>query len=334
MEACHSTIKLATIKKRSGFELSSQALIKPVRAGFSYRENQSVSGDAPKDFLRIYEYGRGFKRNPKNWPAHIAKVGHKFYPMESVTEHLLTRIGELLGLRMAKSRLMWVRGQLRFLSEYFLRKDESLVHGAEIFAGYLAEKDLRFVEQVEEQSMSNEIFTFQVVEAAVKCTFPPESEVILRDFVRLLAFDSIVGNNDRHFFNWGVITHVRGARPPRFSPIYDTARAFFWNMTEEGLTNSGRAVDQMLGRYVRNSFPKTGWDGCKSLNHFDLVLKIYEDRPMFRSTVKELYVANLPDMVQSLLDGEFRDLFSEIRKLFILKCLKMRLGNFAEIVTM
>src|SRR5205085_5164216 len=129
-----------------------------------------VSGDAPKDFLLIYNHGRKNKARMHEWPAYIAKVGHKLYPNESITEHLLTRIGQVLGMEMARSRLMWVRGQLRFLSEYFLREGEMLVHGAEIFAGYLADKD--FVEEVGEDRREREIFTFQVVDDSVLNRFP------------------------------------------------------------------------------------------------------------------------------------------------------------------
>ena len=332
METNLSAIRRAEIRARSGFEIVSDPSIKHVRQGFFARVNLEVSGDAPKDFLRIYEYDRGKKANPNTWPAHIAKVGHKYYPIESVTEHLLTRIGEQLGLNIARSRLMWVRGQLRFLSEYFLGRNESLVHGAEIFSGYLA-ADRQFVEQVEEMKMSNEIFTFQVVEAAVKSRFPEQADEILQEFVRLIAFDAIVGNNDRHFYNWGVITHVAGDRPPRFSPVYDTARALFWNVTEDGLSEQEHRFEDFLRKYVLGSYPKTGWDRCKSLNHFDLVLKIFEDRPIYRKTITNLYVENLLERVQILLDGEFANLLSPIRKHFISACLKMRLGKYAEIAT-
>lgn len=49
----------------------------------------------------------------------------------------------------------------------------------------------------------------------------------------MLVFDAIVGNNDRHFYNWGVIVDLKGMKPPRFSPVYDTARGLFWNQSEE-----------------------------------------------------------------------------------------------------
>ena len=324
----------ADIRRRSGFEIHSQAEIQPLRQGYFRKIEISMSGEAPKDFLQIYEHGRGRKSNPASWPRYIAKVGQKYYPNESVTEQLLTRLGQLLGLQMASSRLMWVRGQLRFLSEYFLREDESLIHGAEIFAGYLAD-DNEFVQQVEEMNMSQEIFTLQVVEAAIKRRFPEQAEGILQDFVRLIGFDAVVGNNDRHFFNWGVITQVSGERPPRFSPVYDTARALFWNTDEAGLDKFDRRgeFEQHLRKYVEHSFPKTGWEGVKSPNHFQIVRKIVEERPAYRQALVQLNDRDLPEKARKLLDEEFGGMFSDRRKKFIVSCIKKRLEYFSLAVT-
>jgi hypothetical protein len=329
-----ATIARAEIKRTSGFDITSHPTIQPLRSGFFQKINISISGDAPKDFVRIYEYGRCRKAHTETWPAHIAKVGQKYYPNESVTEHLLTRIGQTLGLSMASSRLMWFRGQLRFLSEYFLREDESLIHGAEIFAGYLAD-DREFVQQVEEQGMTQEIFTLQVVEAAVRNRFPAQADTILQDFIRLVAFDALAGNNDRHFFNWGVITHVTGARPPRFSPIFDTARALFWNTDEAGLERFDRPsdFDRFLTKYTEHCYPKTGWEGLRHPNHFQLVRKIVEERPIYWETLARLWLTDLPQKVQDLLYGEFGGLLSARRKRFIVSCVRKRLEYYTRAIT-
>ena len=92
-----NSVRPAEIKKRSGFEVVSHPTIDHLRDGFFCKVDASVSGDAPKDFLRIYVYGRGRKSKPTSWPAYIAKVGQKYYPNESITEQLLTRIGQLMG---------------------------------------------------------------------------------------------------------------------------------------------------------------------------------------------------------------------------------------------
>ena len=112
----------------------------------------TLTGDAPKGFVRLYEFqrdGRTRRRNPSTWPLYIAKTGHKWYPVESITEHLLNRLGTVFG--------------------------------------------------IEQANLSRDLFTLQFVERAVTKAFPKERDAILGDLVRLLLFDAMVGNNDRHF---------------------------------------------------------------------------------------------------------------------------------------
>ena len=300
--------------------------------GLFSKMNWTIVGEAPKDFLRIYEYGSSNRTRPDRWPGYIAKVGQKWYPNESITEHLLTRLGQRLGLKIADSRLMWVRGQLRFLSRYFLRPDESLIHGAEIFAGYLA--DAEFVQEVEARNQSREVFTYQVVEEALRSRFPDQAEEILQGFVRLLAFDAVVGNNDRHYYNWGVVTQVTGKRPAKLAPIYDTARALFWNTTERKLASveHGNRVNVFEKKYLDDCQPKTGWDGRPSINHFPLMGILAIERPEMLPVLRALPVEHLPQDAQALLEGEFAGLLSCRRARFVLSCLQKRVQGFKEAI--
>jgi len=71
-------IRTEKILEYSGRLRTLDGLVPYLREGFVYVEkNQPLTGDAPKLFIREYEYGVALKRNPKNWPAYIAKVGHK-----------------------------------------------------------------------------------------------------------------------------------------------------------------------------------------------------------------------------------------------------------------
>ena len=317
---------------RSGFDVPIPSGLPCLKTGKFRVLNAAVAGDAPKDFLRIYQYGEGRRDHPKSWPAWIAKVGHKYYPNESITEHLLTRVGQSLEMNVADSQLMWFRGQLRFCSRYFLRpKYQSLVHGAEIFAGYLADKD--FVEEVEKRDEARNLFTFQFVEHALRSRFPDHWESLIEAFVRLLAFDAIVGNNDRHFYNWGVIIDVTGRRAPSFSPIFDTARAIYWNTTEDRLADIARDRKRRaahLIRYVDRCFPKTGWEGVTAPNHFALIGSIAAGRPQLRSVLSAIPVVQLKEAVQRLLGTEFKSLISPTRADFILECLDQRAILFQQ----
>jgi hypothetical protein len=326
------SLAIAGVENYSEFEVQSDPSIETLRSGRFRKEKLSVFGAAPKDFIRVYEHGSTNRANPSRWPAYIAKVGHKWYPNESITEHFLTRLGQGLGLRIADSRLMWVRGQLRFLSRFFLRRQQSLVHGAEIFSRHVGDEE--FVREVEENNASRDIFTFQVVEQAVAESFPEQAEDIIRDFTRLLGFDALIGNNDRHYYNWGVITDVTGSITPRFSPIFDTARALFWNTPESGLLEAEerKQVGQFITNYVVKCTPKTGWDGRRKINHFDLIGAICQERPALGPILQELGGFDIVQTAETLMDGEFCNLFSERRRNFVVSCLEKRLQEYRKCV--
>ena len=315
----------------SGFEISSQGVLPPLRKGYYTVVDQTIAGEAPKNFIRVYTYGKAKRSNPRKWPAYIAKVGHKWYPNESVTEHLLSRVGQLLGLKMAASLLVSAHGQVRFLSRYFLGPNQSLVHGAEIFAGYLEDKD--FVEEVERAGATRNLFTFQFIEEAIKAQFPGQASSILGAYTRMLAFDAIVGNNDRHHYNWGVVVHAHACHEPFFAPIYDSARALFWNDSESKLQAVKQNPDPQrlhafFERYVKNSKPKTGWNGEDDPDHFSLIQKIHHSYPDLRAELSGLYRPQFLRQVKEMLDSEFQPLMSPLRREMILECMERRLYRF------
>lgn len=314
-------------KRLTGFEGTRWRGVIPVlRKGYFYVSvDRSVGGDAPKDFIHVYQYRSGRRADPRTWPGYIAKIGHKWYPAESVTEQLLTRIGESLKLRMAESLLMNVEGQIRFLSRYFLKDGESLVHGAEIIAGYV--EDDQFVQDVGAQALEKDIFTFEVLSQAIATRFPNEKDSILMDFVRMLGYDALVGNQDRHLYNWGVVVHVQGRRPPTFSPIYDTARGLFWNQSEDGLV---RFQSQgALEKYVNAGQPLIGCDREANTNHFRLVANVAAHNSQYAKALEDLL--NQVDLteVAEVLSSEFTRLFSNLRRSVIIRCLQLRVDRFA-----
>lgn len=236
----------------------------------------------------------------------------------------MTRLGEILGLRMASSRLLVCDGQIRFLSRYFLRREESLVHGAEILGGYLA--DDKFVAAVGEEKLEQDVFTFAVFCEALRARFPANAEEILLDFVRMIGFDAIVGNQDRHLLNWGVIVHPTGIRAPRFSPVFDTARGLFWNELEAQLARFDS--DQTLRGYVEKAQPLIGWEGHAQVNHFSLVAHMANHDPRFGATLSTLCPSGILGKIDELIETEFRVLLSDARRALISRCLALRIRLF------
>ncbi len=264
--------------------------------------------------------------NTHRWTKFIAKTGHKWYPHESITEHLLNCIGTALGLRMSQSELAILNGQLRFLSKYFLdNKHQELVHGVDIFAGYVSDRE--FVEAIENQKLARTFFTFQFAAKAIAFAFPLEQVEIIEDFVKLLVFDAIVGNNDRHFYNWGVVKNVDNRQKPYFSPIFDTARGLFWNDSEQKIVQRQRQPARMiqyLKKYIQNSYPKTGWEGADNLNHLQLIQKIAASDTRYMAIITSLLSAVNEKRVHDTIQFQFSKLLSKDRLSLILQCLQLR----------
>lgn len=309
--------------------------IAPLRKGYYRILGDDVGGDAPKDFIQVYEYGRATKANKKKWDKYIAKIGHKWYPLESVSEYLLNRIGEVLGLEMAFSQLRLVHGQMRFLSRYFLKEDEIMVHGAQIYSAYLLENDDRFVEEIESQNLARALLTFQFTDEAIKFSFPNQHKTIMNHLVELLVFDAITGNNDRHFYNWAIITDLKGKRPPKFSPIYDSARGLFWNIKESVINSrfyeregkNCRINQKTLEKYLQSSRPKIGWeewDETIEINHFQLISLINEHYPQHQKTCLSLIKNVSLEAILRLLDDEFITFYTPERYRLMRECLKQR----------
>ncbi len=165
-------VKRERIEKYSGKLRLLDGLVPHLKKNDIYIEKgQALTGDAPKVFLRYYEYGNALKKNPKKWQAYIAKVGHKWYPVESVMEQFLTDIGKLYGLNVADSKIALASGQLRFMSKYFLNDEDQLIHGAQIYAAYL-NADISFVQEIEDLRLSSDFFTIKFTYEALKFIFP------------------------------------------------------------------------------------------------------------------------------------------------------------------
>ena len=299
--------------------------------------NVTITGDAPKDFIGYYHYGIGRKSSPKSWSRYIAKHGHKHYPVEVITEHLLNRIGSVFGFNMAHSELAWVGGQIRFLSKYFLDKpnEQILEHGADLYAGYLEDKD--FVEDVEKNHKSPEFFTVQFTQTTFQHFFPNDYERLMNDFIKLLVLDALIGNNDRHFYNWAIIRNINSNESPVFSPIYDTARGLYWNEHEDkicAILKDKARLASTLKRYCYASTPKTGWDGVKKINHFELVEHLCSlDITRNCKTINSLCSNIKLQEVFNMIDNEFSTLISPKRIELIKLTLQYRFDIIQKILT-
>jgi hypothetical protein len=224
---------------------------------------------------------------------------------------------------MADSKLVIINKQVRFLSRYFLNIGEELTHGADIYEDYLFDKS--FVEEIEIKQLAREFFTFQFIENAIKSKFGKDSEAILNDFIKMLFFDAIVGNNDRHYYNWAVIETEK--QKPSFSPIFDTARGLFWNDSDDKIVERTVNKAQLavyLNKYIKNSMPKTGFEGVKNPNHLVLVEQLIHYKANYKAFLIKIISEDNEHKIFEMIDVEFTNLMTDKRVFIIKECLKLR----------
>jgi HipA-like C-terminal domain len=301
---------------------------------YTIQSGYIIIGDAPKQFIPLYEFGTSKKVAKRTWSLYIAKTAQKWYPNESVLEYLLNRIGVIWGLDMAYSRLVWGNGQVRFLSRYFLKEDEELVHCADILAGYF--NDRQFIQEIENQDREREFNTVQLFEDVLRKTFPDQCENLFASYIKMLLFDALVGNNDRHFYNYGIIKHLENDYPPRYSPIYDTARGLLWNEKEEKVVSLWQQpieAARFIEKYVKNSRPKIGWEGQSNINHFDLVkLLAKNELGMSYENIKAFYSVDKLNASLRMIDNEFSGILSPERLVLTKQCLRIRFDKLNELL--
>ena len=284
-------------------------------------EDLPLDGDAPKQFIKVYNYVEGGKirrNNSKTWNSYIAKTAEKWYPHESIIEYMINKIGDVLGIKMNEVDLVKANGQIRFLSKYFLNPmEEKLVHGAEICSEYLG--DYEEGERIaNDKGEARKVFTFEFINNAIRNVFPHDFEFLLNEFVKMLVFDAIVGNNDRHFYNWGVIQNVRNSnKRVNFAPLYDSARGLFWNFDEENikryLDNYTSTNGKKVLNYIVSSKPRVSIEYNKEANHLDLVEFLKRSNDTYFQIISELSNESKEKDVMNMLEKDIFIYFSKNR---------------------
>jgi hypothetical protein len=311
-------LRIEKSKQCSGVLLSTADIIK-LKSEHYLVKPYKLDGDAPKQFIKAYFFKRDSvvkKAHTTSWKSYIAKTAEKWYPVESVVEYMINRIGQELGLHMNNIKLVMANKQIRFLSEYFLNKEQKLIHGAEICGEHLGDMDLA-AEIANNKIHSRQLFTFEFIRDAIRSVFPKNFEEITHQLVKLIVFDAIVGNNDRHFYNWGVIdTKQKTAKLPNFAPIYDSARGLLWNSNDEKcrvLYNNYLKDKQKILNYLNGACPRISIENNTQANHFELVDFLLRFNKEFSEIVARMTSIEMQTRVFKMLKAEFFDLFIEER---------------------
>lgn len=325
-------LRVESSKGFSGKLLNEQS-VNLLKENQYYIHEVAMIGDAPKQMIRAYIYRSESgvrKDNPRTWRLFICKSAEKWYPIETVTEYMINKIGYVSGININHFEIVKANGQLRFLSQYFLKKNEKLVHGAEIIGEFIEDISKAII-IANDKRQSSEQFTYELIKRAIKAIFPNYADSIQVEFVKMLIFDAIVGNNDRHFYNWGVISNLKKKNNiVTFAPVYDTARGLLWNIPDKDLSSMIENTKK-IDRYINKSMPRIGLEGKKKVTHFDLIEFIVISDEKFKAIALDLISIEKENQILEMLRKDLFYYFSPYRSKLIEIILTKRYKHLREI---
>lgn len=191
------------------------------------------------------------------------------YTPENWSEVLAYEIGNLLGFNVLRYDLAVHNGKVGCISKNMIKpsNNESLIEGHSILSRYDSTYD------PSDKGTYNR-YTFEFVCNALKAY---NAEFFVKDLIRTLIFDAIIGNSDRHQSNWGLIQSIeivevkpikKGLKLPfgkakndglqftlnikrKAAPIYDSGCCLGREFGEEQLQQH-LDIQSKFDKYIRN----------------------------------------------------------------------------------
>lgn len=156
-------------------------------------------------------------------------------------------------------------------------------------------------------------------------------------WARIIVFDAIIGNTDRHQDNWGVLwrTSATGVRYPRFAPAFDNGTSLLHEIMEERV--SRLHDDDFAYRYIargRHHLRREISDE-RQAQHIDLVKQLIDQRGELRSVIGACVSFDIGKIESRLIDlTKFKCVhrLTEDRAHAVLKVIANRRQMIADLV--
>ncbi len=227
--------------------------VKKLGSDFKFIEEPIVRGSRKKLFA-IDSLGR----------IAMFKYEHENYNCsEACSEKMAYEIAKVLGYNCAKIELA-VDGDnnLGVLNYYFA--DQLYVSHTDI-AAYLNKN-------------TNERNNYYTI-SNIKATLDDIDNSLFQDFIRIMVFDALIGEQDRHEENWGII-EKKGKK--YISPLYDNGDSLLRNFKNIDFAEKFYSGRKDFDAFINNSTTIIYKENNKSkYKHFELIKYLYDNYPTY-----------------------------------------------------
>lgn len=207
---------------------------------------------------------------------YLFKRSEDRYPEQFWSEIAAYHVGCLLGVRVppAFAAIDSARGQCGALIEWFYEDGRARwVPGGSYMQQQIKDFDPKRGKLHNFHSV-RVVFRALQREGAVAPTWPD-------DWVRVLLFDALCGNTDRHQDNWGIVFDQDGTPPnARLSPAYDNGTSLGYQLSEENA--EGWKDDDFL-HFIKQGRHHMKWSLIEpKLRHIDFICRLADAVPANR----------------------------------------------------
>jgi len=149
-------------------------------------------------------------------------------------------------------------------------------------------------------------------------------------WLRMLTFDTIIGNTDRHQENWELLSFpYDGGIGFALSPAFDNGTAMGYDV-----------IGKDVAKYIEKGTHHMKWhkDDARSIGHFMLLEKLIETLPNARSTIAEIVSMNMEKAYNTIMSFPQYELqnpqyaLSDARAAWMISLLKARIERIKKLV--
>ncbi len=265
-----------------------------------------LKGDVPKGSREkqwVLKDVTGLRKPGSKVDFFLFKESHRRYPAEFWAEVVASGIGRIVGVPTPETYCAHMDDKYAALIKFFLKiewneKDqryqqvETLLEGGDIIVGI----DPTFDRKVGEK---HNIFLVEKIFSRWK------PDRLFEEFLKILIFDAIIGNTDRHQDNWGFIRNNKTGEI-HLAPAFDNSTSLGSELIEEKLAGYLDQNEVKLKQYIRKGKAHIRWsengNDLIRINHFELLKNIASKRKFVVEYIAEMTRFS-DQQVKDLLDG-------------------------------
>lgn len=228
------------------------------------------------EFYKIKKYNEDFKfmdepfnKGTRTKRVSIDKMGNKimfkyekenYVSSEACSEKIAYEIARILDYRCAKIELDYDNNNALGVLNYYFNNNNEIHMDAVTFLG------------INDDNRKN-LYNLSYI----KLKLDSYDTKLFQEFLKILVFDALIGEQDRHEENWGLTESKDGYK---LSPLYDNGDSLLNHFKNKKMLDSYYNKFKDFNKYIMKSKSQICDEITKTkLKHFELIKKIRDEYP-------------------------------------------------------